>query len=151
MAERYFLPAPLVAVDAEELEMLRRQLIYKKVIQIAEKTDVAFIGIGPVSQNCPLQRDGFMSDKILQEAIDNGAVGEYLGHLFNEEGKLLDNDFNLRNAGITLPIPPKGNVVALSGGHDRHQAIQAALKGQWLNGLVTDAQTAEFLLEINLK
>ncbi|OWF88360.1 hypothetical protein B4914_08415 [Yersinia entomophaga] len=39
---------------------------------------------------------------------------------------------------VTLHVKPQKTVIAIAGGHEKHQAIKAALKGQWVNGLATD-------------
>lgn len=146
-AERYFLPAPVVASSMEELETLRQQSIYRNVIRISEQADVSFISMAGLSLQSPLYVDGFISEAEMRQALELGAAGELLGHIYDESGQLLDLDFNLRSAGVLLQRPLQRIVIGISGGSAKHHVIHCAIRGGWINGLVTDEHTARYLLE----
>ena len=61
-------------------------------------------------------------------------------------GKLLDNPINERVA--SAPIPPRDSsvVIGIAKGKRKFRAIRAAISGHQVNGLITDEETAEFLL-----
>jgi DNA-binding transcriptional regulator LsrR (DeoR family) len=95
---------------------------------------------------CPLHRDGFLTEDEVIELVQAGAVGENLGWAFNEAGELVHASTQQRVTSIQLRKPPKKPVIALAGGERKAPAVVGALRGQWINGLVTDETCARMIL-----
>ncbi len=145
-AERFFLPAPVLATSPKELKTLQQQSIYRNVLQIAEQADVSFISMAGLSKQSPLFVDGFITEAEMQEALEQGAVGEFLGKIYGQDGQLLDINLNRRAAGATFPSPVTRTVIGVSGGHNKHLVVRKILQGRWINGLITDEHTARYLI-----
>lgn len=65
----------------------------------------------------------------------------------DRDGNVCPIELNQRVIGITVDkIKAIPNVIAVAGGTEKQDAILAALKGGYINVLVTDEKTAEFLL-----
>lgn len=144
---RYFiLPAPLFADNQEDCELWCNHRIYQIVKQQANIADVSFIGIGNVGYQCPLHADGFITSQEVQELCSSRVVAEILGHFIGEGGQAITTSLDCRLTSINVRSDPEHPVIAFAGGPEKHQAIQAVLNGQWLDGLVTDEDTARFLL-----
>lgn len=144
---KYFiLPAPLFADSQADKELWCNHRIYRMVMDKATQADVTFIGIGQMTLNCPLHTDGFLSAAEVTALIDSGVVAEITGHFIGADGRRIASaiDPRLTSAGMTQrPTKP---VIAFAGGEEKFAAIRAVLAGNWINGLVTDEQSAMRLL-----
>ena len=76
-----------------------------------------------------------------------GAVGDVCHRFFDADGNLVRGQLDDRVVGIS-PADYRGipRRVGLAGGARKHAAIRAALRGGWVNVLLTDVETARTLL-----
>lgn len=145
---KYFLlPAPLFADSAEDKHQWCNHRLYRVVEQLAEQADVAFVGIGTIGPNCPLNEDGFLSEEEVAELMERKAVAEILGRPIDQEGELIDSPIQQRVTSLPLSRPPTRPVIAFAGGERKAPAVLAALRGKWISGLVTDEYCARQVLE----
>jgi DNA-binding transcriptional regulator LsrR (DeoR family) len=144
----YLLPAPLLVSSVEERILWCGHDLYKTVARIASKADVTFIGIGHIAPGCPLQRDCYITQLEVRQLLRAGAVGETSGWVLNASGELID--LPSYHDKLTT-IPPqrfsKKPVIAFAGGQYKWEAVRAALRGKWINGLVTDESCALAIAE----
>jgi len=145
-----FLSAPLLVEDEVVAQALRRERINQETLTLAAQADVAIIGIGtPDPDYSSLVRAGYLSRSDMEELIAAGVVGDIVAHQFDDCGRLLDIPANRRavnlDAGSIRRIP---KVIAVSGGVPKARAIAAALRGGYCNCLVTDAKTAQMVLDL---
>jgi len=144
---RYFiLPAPLFADSPEDHANWSKHRIYRTVSEKASQADVTFVGIGTIAYGCPLHKDGFISEQDVDLLVEQQAIAEILGHFIDEHGQRIASELNARHTSVGIDAKRGKPVIALAGGTEKHQAIRAALAGGWVNGLVTDEQTAQALL-----
>ncbi|KAA8995372.1 sugar-binding transcriptional regulator [Affinibrenneria salicis] len=144
---KYFiLPAPLFADSPADRELWCGHRIYRMVSDKARQADVTFLGIGPMALHCPLHNNGFISTDEVNHLIDAGVVAEIIGHFIGADGLRVKSNLDQRLTSIAVqPRSPKP-VIGFAGGPEKRQAIRAALTGGWINGLVTDEETAMDLL-----
>lgn len=144
---RYFiLPAPLFADSEQDRTLWCNHRIYRTVNEKASQADVTFIGIGTIEYQCPLHKDGFISEDEVERLAAANAVAEMLGHFIDSEGRRVASELDQRLTSVNLRQQPEKPVIALAGGVEKHRAIRAALLGHWINGLVTDEECAQALL-----
>lgn len=144
---KYFiLPAPLFADSPEDRETWCNHRIYKLIYDKAAQSDVTFCGIGQINLLCPLYVDGFITAGDVKRLVSAGAVAEIIGHFIGKDGAPVSDPLDKRRT--SLPVTPSAErqVIAFAGGPDKFEAIQAVLRGKWINGLVTDEDTAKRLL-----
>lgn len=118
-------------------------------IKLGSKADVALIGIGaPLAPNPTMLETGYYNDAILNDLKASGAVCDLCSVFIDNEGKVCDAELNQRVISISLDslknIP---TVIGVAGGVEKHEAILAAIKGHYIDVLITDKKTGEFLLE----
>ena len=82
----------------------------------------------------------------MESLVSGGAAGEICGWMFDHEGRLLSDSINRRVASVPIPAIDTCCVIGLAQGPRKLVALRAALKGQLINGLITDENTAEQLL-----
>ena len=145
-AAAYPMPTPVVATSLKEKKLLQTQQSFITIKSLAEQAKATFVGIGEVSLNAPLHEDGFINKKEISELIEFGAIGEIAGWAYDRQGTLLSKGTNKRLAGVPLEQPVKRLMIAIAGGLDKTTAIQAALNGCLINGLITDEAVAKAIL-----
>ncbi len=145
-AQCFPMPTPVVTSTIEERELLQSQRSYQTILSLAEKASACFVGVCEIAWNCPLQRDGFLTEAEVVELADRGAVGEIAGWAFNAAGQVLEGCTNDRVAGIPMSLMQQLPTVAAGSGSNKVQAIRGALRGRLLSGLITDQATAGALL-----
>ena len=146
-ARSYPLLMPVVTRSVEERQALTGQSGISRVIEMAGRADVAFVGIGTVDGEAPLVLDGFMSEPEILALRKAGAVGEITGWAFDSQGRLIGGGLNDRVASAPIPSRDSTLVIAAAAGASKRAPIRAALAGGLVNGLITDTETAEFLLK----
>ena len=145
-AERFLLPAPVVAASVEEKEALLAQQLVQAVFHIAREAETGVIGIGRIDPRATLFQDHFISEAELNELLEAGAVGELLGWPLDIQGRLIDCPITRRITSLPLSALGGQPLMGLAGGHDQGPAILSALRGGWLKGLVTDEAAARYIV-----
>ncbi|KJY89397.1 cytochrome C biogenesis protein CcdA [Vibrio neptunius] len=144
-ANYYQLPVPRYATSSEELKLWTSMRVFQEVARVADSASVVFTGIGSLSKASPIIKDGFISSDKADELNQQGAVGEILGRFINAEGEVVDCTINTFITSYDMRNNDCPRIGAAFG-EDKRYAILAALKGHWINGLVTDETTARWLL-----
>jgi|TARA_R110001583_G_scaffold45152_3_gene142619 DNA-binding transcriptional regulator LsrR (DeoR family) len=144
-APAYTMPVPLLANSVEDRTVLLNQKGVKEVFSMANNADIKFIGIGTVAQTAQLVASGPIKPEEIIEIARSGAVGEVMGHFYDENGRIIETSLSARMLSVSLE-GHKGDVIAVSGGEEKVEAIRAALKGDLLTGLITDELTARAIL-----
>ncbi|QQA45040.1 sugar-binding transcriptional regulator [Pelagovum pacificum] len=142
----YPFPLPVVARDPEDLAHLKEQEAARSTFDLCARADLALVGIGQMDRSAPLFVDGFLSEKEWSDLAANGAAGEIISWIFDDDGQLVDCDFNRRVASAPLPDPSRQRIIAVAAGAAKIRAIRAALNGRLINGLITNEATARALL-----
>lgn len=148
-AQPVLLPAPaLVSSPA-----LRRALIKDPsigdVMKSWQELDLALVGIGSLEPSPLLRQSGnALTEDEQDELRSAGAVGDVCLRFFDADGRSIETPLNQRIMSITpadlMGVPRR---VGVAGGASKYRAIRAALRGGWVNVLVTDLDTARGLVE----
>lgn len=108
----------------------------------------ALVGIGDVSETSSLVRWQALTADEMAELRRLGAVGDILGRHFDAWGRPVETPLSGRTIGISLDtlrsIP---HVIAVAGGPHKTEAIAGALRGGYVDTLITDDKTATAVLE----
>lgn len=146
-ANYYQLPAPRYAADLDEYQHWIKMRVFKQVQSVSDHANIIFIGLGALNNESPIIKDGFISEGMASELINQGAVGEILGRFINVRGQVIDNMINRLTTSYDMRDKP-GTRIGVAHGEDKRLTILAALNGRWINGLVTDEATAYWLLNL---
>ena len=145
-APSYTMPVPLLANSVEDRTVLLAQKGVKDVFTMANNADLKFIGIGTVAQTAQLVSSGPIKPEEIIEIARAGAVGEAMGHFFDEKGAVINTSLSARMLSVSLE-GNKGETIAIAGGEEKVEAIRAVLNGNLLTGLITDEVTARAILD----
>ncbi|NJN83837.1 MAG: sugar-binding transcriptional regulator [Caldilineaceae bacterium] len=118
-----------------------------ETLALAAQADVALVGIGSPKPGSVVLQAGILSEQELLDLQSVGAVGDIALRFFDAQGAAIDHPINERIIGLTLAqIASIPRVIGVAGGGDKAEVIKAALRGRLLSVLVTDEQTARWLL-----
>lgn len=145
----YAINAPFYCRSKEVCLNLREEPGVREVLEKGRLADMTLVGIGAPPQSENYWASSFYSDEEMQQIIDSGAVGDICGNYFNAQGLPCCGEINDRLVGTDLEsLKTHKSVIALAGGTEKHESIAAALRGGYLNVLITDQHTAKAVLEM---
>ncbi len=145
-APHYPMPVPVISPTVEENAAFHALPPVRRVVDLARNADVVFVGVGQMSDDAPLLKDGFVSRADLDEMQAAGATGEVAGWVFDSQGTYLDFGTNRRTGGVRVTPGLDRPAIGIAAGASKVPAIFGALKSRIINGLVTDEATAKALL-----
>jgi DNA-binding transcriptional regulator LsrR (DeoR family) len=146
--EAITLPSPGIAGSAESAQVLREDPYVAATLDLLKDLSLVLVGIGALRPSRLLASSGnVFSREELEELSSAGAVGDICLRFFDEAGHPVTGRLNERVVGIRLDeLKTAGRRIAVAGGARKTSAIRAALRGGWVNTLITDLATAEALL-----
>lgn len=144
-----FLPAPGLVGSPEVRRAILGDPSIGEVVAIwADLTD-AVVGIGAVEQSPILERSSNAVNREEREDLRRlGAVGDICFRFFDENGTWVEPRLEQRIVGITpgqlLKTPRR---IGVAGGERKFTAVRAAVRGGWINVLITDLNLAQRLVQ----
>ena len=138
--------SPMWAEDSLLIQRLRHEPTVAAAMSKYNSIDVLVVGVGSwvPAESCLCT--GF-PDAWRRDALAAGAQADVCGTLIDRDGREVPSpldDFGLTITAKQLRRIP--DVVGIGGGMEKAEAIAAALRGKWINVLVTDAGVARHLL-----
>ena len=146
-APHYPMPLPAIARSVEELRLLTSMDSARRVVELVERADVGFVGVGSIGEGSPMALDGMVTREEAEAMRRAGAVGEITGWAFDANGRLFGDNLNGRVASAPLRAGAQKLMIGVAMGLSRRTPLRGALVGKLISGLVTDEATAEFLLQ----
>jgi DNA-binding transcriptional regulator LsrR (DeoR family) len=143
-----FLLAPGVAATVDAREVLAGDQFVREALDGLAEVTLALVGIGSLEPSSLLQSSGnIFSEQELVALGERGAVGDICLRFFAADGARVDSDVDRRVIGVTLEqLRAVDRCVGIAGGERKFEAIRGAVRGGWINVLITDHATAERLL-----
>ncbi len=150
--EPRFLPAPGVVRSAQNRRFFLRDRFVRETMALFPRISLALVGIGAVGPSRELSSSGVVfTDQELAKVRDRGAAGDVCLRFFDSSGRRIESPLDKWVIGIQLEELSKiKRCVGVAGGLAKVAAIRGALKGGWINGLITDRSTAERLVHEGL-
>ena len=144
----HFLPAPGIVGSEGALKILVADQYVREAMSLFDRVSIALVGIGDIEPSKLLTLSGNVFSIEEQEILrSKGAVGDILLRFFDENGKPVKGPLSNRVVSMSLEQLAKvDRAIAVAGGARKFKAILGALRGKWINVLVTDRCTAEQLL-----
>lgn len=143
-----YLHAPLLVESAEMRARLSQEPLVKDLLQTAKKADVVLMGVSPLTADTAgLIFADYLSKADLKRLGASGAVGHMCAQFFGADGELIDTPFNERALTIGLEtLRTVREVLTVAGGLEKAKAILGALRGGYIDVLVTDDAAAREVL-----
>jgi DNA-binding transcriptional regulator LsrR (DeoR family) len=149
LGEARFLPVPCVVDSKQAADVLAQDPHLRETMALFDRITVALVGIGSLEPASWFVGSGnHFSVEDLQALQATGVVGHVCLRFYDTHGQEVEGPrgarvvFGLESARLKS-IP---RVVGIAGGKRKHQAILGALRGHWINALITEQYSAEALL-----
>lgn len=148
-ARPVYLRTPAVSTSASARAFALTENSYAgEALALLDRLDLALVGVGTpeVVPHLDEGRNSFTAGDFA-EVVAAGAVAELDLRFIDADGAPVPSALDDRVTGITLEqLRRVDRVVAITGGARKLPALRAALRGGWLDVLVTDVATASQLL-----
>jgi deoxyribonucleoside regulator len=148
----HLLYAPSIVDTKKMHDMLLEETSIKKTFEYFSRLTIAMVGIGAMYPRVisTLVKTGHISGNDLESLKANGAVGDVYSHFFDIYGKTFDNKLSERI--IAMPVKELLRVpysIGIAGGELKAEAILGAIRGKYINILITDSNAGEKILKIS--
>jgi DNA-binding transcriptional regulator LsrR (DeoR family) len=142
------LSAPGVVTSKMVRDALLADPQISDTLALSARADVAMVGIGvPVPDSVVMQAGAILAEEV-EQLKARGAVGDIALRFFDAEGRPINHEINERIIGLDVDqIRRIPRVIGVAGGGEKYEVIRAALRGKFINVLVTDDQIGARLLE----
>jgi len=142
------MPVPLIVGNARLARALRHEESVATALALGSHADVALVGVGAHdAASSGNIFNGWLTPQISRDLSRAGAVGHICGHHFDASGRHIAHELCQRIMSVPLErlrdIP---KVVGVACGAGKARAISGALRGQYVDVLITDTTTAQALL-----
>lgn len=139
--------APLMVSDPQTAASLRAQATVAAVLRRFSDISIAVVAIGSWDPPNSQLRNALPPDE-QAELRRRGVRGEICSTLLDDNGNTIAEEFSDRAIAITArQLRHVPEVIGVAGGLDKAAAIQAVLRGGYLNSLITDRSAAQILLD----
>lgn len=140
--------APAIVSTADVRDVLMREPLIESQFQALSRARKALFGIASLRPNSTIHTSGFFDSVSLQDYLARNAVSFVAGRFIDGHGRPISGPLDDRTIGISLEMLKNIELrIAVAGGFDKVPAILAALRGSYVNVLITDAATARGILK----
>jgi DNA-binding transcriptional regulator LsrR (DeoR family) len=147
-----FLPAPGVVAAPETRQLYLQDPYVAAAVEKFPKVTLCLVGIGSVQPSDMLASSGnVFSEQELEALREEGAVGDICMRFFDTDGRPIISSLNDRVIGLELEqLRRIKRCVGVAGGKRKVAAIRGAMRGGYINVLITDINTAKALIETSI-
>ncbi len=142
-----YLPVSGILATEAARDVLIADEVTQQAIRLFDQVTTALVGIGAIDPSPLLAQSGnIFAPQELELLRQANAVGDILLRFFDQNGDLVETGLENRVISISLEQLSKvSRAIGVAGGSRKYTAILGALRGHWINILVTDHFTANRL------
>ncbi len=148
-AQPVFLLGPGVVATAGAREALMRDPHFAETLAFHDRLSLVLVGIGSLAAPSRVLREnvGVIGSADQKRLRTLGAVGDICLRFFDAEGHFVSSSLDERVISIGVEqLMKTERTVAVAGGQRKFTAIRAAIRGRWVDTLITDLGVAQRLL-----
>jgi len=147
--EAVFLPVAGVLASEAARDILAADEVAQQAIRLFGQVTIALVGIGAVEPSPLLAKSGnIFAPKEYELLHQANAAGDILMRFIDQNGDLVKTGLENRVISMSLEQLRKvDHAIGVAGGSRKYEAILGALRGRWINILVTDHFTAKRLCD----
>ncbi|WP_416068405.1 bifunctional sugar-binding transcriptional regulator/dihydroxyacetone kinase subunit DhaK [Rhizobium sp. ZK1] len=139
--------APAIVSSSAVRDVFLREPLIDGQFEALSRANKVIFGIASMRPNSTIHTSGFFDSVSLQDYLAKDATGVVAGRFIDGHGRPVAGPLDDRTVGISLDLLKKINTrIAVAGGFDKVPAILAALRGGYVNVLITDAATGRGIL-----
>ena len=143
-----YLYAPAIVKTKELRDRLVKMKDISSVLEEGKHVDVALLSVGSPYTDATMSVLGYLEEKDLEQLRELGVVGDIASRFFDSEGKMVNHPLNDKVIGLSLEqLKRIKKVIAVVQGSHKIESLSAALKGEYIDVLIIDDQTASVLIK----
>lgn len=144
----YIINAPYLCQTEELCKAIKQEPHIADALEKSKQTELTLIGIGEKPDASAGYNSNYRySPETIDELLSNGAVGDICANFFDIHGKPCDSSVCRKVVSIDIAdLRDHKRVIALGGGPNKHESVLGALRGGYLDVLITDKFTAQAVL-----
>lgn len=149
----YFLESPLIVDNPEVKEQIISSRFFSTILEIWDELKIVVVGIGAPEKCSNIIWETGLSgtnelEEFRKEIREKKAVGEICSKFYDIDGNLIKTELDKSIIGIELEkLRNIKYSIGIAGGKEKIDAICGAIKGKFINVLVTDMETAKGLMK----
>lgn len=145
----FFLPVPAIVDSYNVKNAFLTDSSLKKTIEVTEEINVAIFSIGALDIHSAQIEAGYLTVQEVYALQAAGAVGDISSRFFTIDGQIADQELDKRTIGLELAqLKEVDYAIAVATGKEKATGILGALRGGYLNVLITDEETANLVLDL---
>lgn len=145
----YLLHAPARVSGVLIKEELMKEASIRRIIKMCDRLDIAVVGIGVPNKGSAIMATGYYDEKDMETMRSKNVAGDVCMQFFDITGNT--EPFEVDNYVIGVDIKKLRKVphaIGVVSGTEKAGAIAGAIKGGYINVLITDAECGKKLLEM---
>jgi DNA-binding transcriptional regulator LsrR (DeoR family) len=148
--EGTYLYTPFIVENESTAASLLEDPAVEQAISEGRECDIALMGIGTTKPDyCSLYKGNHISLQTLVTIQEAKAVGDVCALYYDIRGSLAPVDFHHRRIGTSFEgLKDISLRLAVAGNPEKAEAILGAIRGDFINSLVTDNLTAQKVLDL---
>ncbi|MDO4344634.1 MAG: sugar-binding domain-containing protein [Eubacteriales bacterium] len=147
-AKLYLMPTPLLMSEPGMVSAIEKEPCVEQIKNMVSLAKMSVIGIGGMDKEATILANGMLSYNDFLLLSMKGAVGDMLCHFIDRNGHLVSSDIEGRLISTSLDtLKSLDNTIGVAAGKNKAEAILAALRGGYLDILITDEIAAASVLE----
>lgn len=141
------LPVPAILGQAATRVALEQDPTIASVLALGRRAPVICFGMGAIDPDSVLVQSGFVTETETAALKARGAVGDILSRYIDAHGRIVDPELDARTIGLDLRFcGERPYSIGVAAGVSKHPIALACLRARYINVIVTDEETAAFLL-----
>lgn len=144
----HYLYAPAITEKKQTKNAIVNDSNFSSVLKLWNKINIAVLGIGSPTKSSNVVWMGFFKNEDFSCLKNKNVVGDICSRFFDIDGKLIESDINDRT--IAIRLEKLRNIeysIGVAESLQKVPAILGALRGKFINVLITTEQTAKLLLD----
>lgn len=147
-ARLFLIPAPMIVSSKEMVDAITAEPSVQEIVRMISLASFTIVGIGGMHDEATILKSGLLSKNDFLYLKMQGAVGDILCHFFDNQGNALVTSLEDRLVSTPLEtLKSLSNVTGVAAGKNKREAVKGALALDLLDILITDEDTARWLLE----
>lgn len=144
----YFMHVPIFVENSDTKRALMEEQFIKNSFDMIDRCDFAVVSIEGINEDITMFKEQYLGTDYLTQLVNGGAIGNICSRYFDIYGKPVHSSLDDRTMVPELEqlkrIP---QVIGIGAGRNEQSAILGALRGNLINILITNIETAHYLLE----
>lgn len=149
-AKSHYLYAPAITGTAEAKSVIMQDVNCQRIVKLWDAVNITILGIGAPIKSSNLVWTGSVGKEYSDALRDAGVVGDICSRFYDVNGKVVDTV--LKDRTVAIELEKLKNIkysIGIAASPEKVPAIYGAMKGNFINVLISDEETAKLLINFD--